>query len=236
MRMPIANGNARPIKHILSLAVGAALLSMGVGSAQADTPVNSGNTVDGWTISFPDTITVTSTSNATSLDLDVDLSHDYVSGEGLGITFSQTSYSAAPTISIYSQSVSNNSGSPWSEYQFLLQGEFQGILPDPTFTGAFSQISPFTSAVIDGAGDTITLSGGTFPSGSTYVLGAGGTETTIDAQPSASGLDQSFVMKEDATVGVGSNTPEPAACGLMSVVGLFSLARRRRRRLSRFQI
>jgi hypothetical protein len=203
--------------------------------------LTSGSVYDGWIVTISPGITLTEDSaNSTNLDLTKSATFTTLA-EGLLITFTQQSASAAPTISFQSESVTNSAGSNWGGFEFLLL--------NPADSASFSG-SPFTAATgytFDSAGSTSTslIYTGAQAEGTTSLWGTSGNGGALNIAADPTGVGTTFVFKElpltSAFVtglpgGGGSPIPVPLppavwqglmGCGCLVLVGL---AKRRRQR------
>jgi hypothetical protein len=214
----------------MKVLVAAALAGLGIcgSSARAATVLTTNALVDGWQVTYPVGIAlVQDDNNSNGPVLELEKMAAFTSLEGLVITFSQSSYSAAPSITILDESVTNISGSDWNGFQFLLTSPLAPTLPAASFTSSFnnSAIGPFTTSSV--SGDAVSLSGGTLANDSTGLWGFGptGGELVIAANPSASGMRQIINLKELPNTsggGTGPMVPLPAAVwsGLTGLLGL----------------
>jgi hypothetical protein len=221
----------------LTIAAAAILAAGFVSSTQAaavlSVPVVSGNTYDGWNITYPVGISLVSDASTGGLVLEKNAAFD--SAEGLDITFTQVSYSASPTITVTDESITNVSGAAFGGFQFLALNTMAGNAGAPTFAPgvAFAGgTAPFTTQT--DSSDVITLGGGTLGNTQTakWGFGATGGDLVIDANPASSGAKKVFDFKEIPVTAV----PLPAAAwtGLSGLVGLglIGSAKRLRRLLA----
>jgi len=187
--------------------------------------LTSGDVVGNWRIAFPVGISLIydgGLSSAPNLVIEKNAAFD--STEGLDITFTQVSSSAAPTITITDESVTNVSGSSWSGFQFLLATDTGGT-PSAFGPGeAFNGSTPPFSTQTDSSND-IALSGGSLGNTDTakWGFGADGGQLTIDANPGSTSSPKVFELKE---IPVVTAVPVPAAAwtGLSGLVGLGLIA------------
>jgi hypothetical protein len=196
-------------------------LAFGATSAKAGSVIHSGDTVDGWKITFPVGIGLFNDGlNGNTLDIEKEAA--FTSMEGLVITFTQTCYSAAPDIAIVNENLTNVTGQTWNGFQFLLTSPLAPPLNAATFTTTFNEIAPFTSETMDGAADTVTLGGGSVPNYDTALIGydPDGGDLTIAANPSHRCLKQVFALKELPLGGPMVPLPAAAWSGLTSLLGL----------------
>lgn len=200
----------------LSVAAAALVAAGFASSTHAATVLKSGDTVDGWKITFPVGIALVDDGGG-SLTLEKAAAFDSV--EGLDITFTQLAYTASSKITITDESITNVSGSAFGGFQFLALNTLPGNAAPASFeANAFAGgTAPFTKQT-DSA-DTISLSGGSLANDSTAKWGfnASGGALVIDANPATSGLKKVFDFKEAPAL-----IPVPAAAwtGLSGLVGL----------------
>jgi hypothetical protein len=218
----------------LTLAAGAAAMAVTSTPARAATLIKSGDTIDGWKVTFPADITLSTVDNSPST-LAFSKDATFNSLEGLVITFNQISYSASPTITIVDETLMNHSGSAFSAFQFMTLNTLAGNAAPPVFQSAsdvFKSTPPFTHT--DFTPDTITLSQGTLNDGASTQFGMGpdGGDLVIAANPATSGLKKVFDFKEIPTPGPGTMIPLPAAgwTGLSGLIGLGVIGAARRAR------
>jgi hypothetical protein len=197
------------------------------GTSHAASVLASGDTVDGWKITFP--VGIALVSDGPGVTLEKFAAFD--SSEGLDITFTQVSATAAPVVTISDESITNVTGSSFGGFQFLLANTLPGNAAPASFSGsAFNgDTAPFASQ--SDSADDITLTDGTLANTDTAKFGFGvdAGALTIDANPASSGLFKVFDFKEIPVTAV----PIPAAAwtGLSGLIGLglISGAKRLRR-------
>jgi hypothetical protein len=183
----------------------------------------------GWTATFPVGINLT-IDTANSDEFVVTKTADFISDEGLDITFLQTSASASPLIIVGAENLTNNSGGAWSGFQFLVINTLQGNTPAAVFSGATFNQTTFSNTSIDPAKDTVTLTDGTIANGQTVNWGGpDGGQLVIDANPTSSAPFKVLDFKEIPIPGGGS-VPLPAAgwMGLSGLAGGVLLAARKK--------
>lgn len=216
-----------------SKALAAAAIAAGIfsaaGVAHADVVLKSGDTMDGWKVTFPAGITLSASSTGATDAFTLQKGATFDSTEGLDITFTQIDATARPMITFDTEQVTNNSGTPWSGFQFLLQNTLAGNSPAATFASAddtFKTITPFTTTTF--SNDTVTLGGGTLANGATATWGAGtdGGDLVINANPAATGT-KVLDFKESPIAGTGIPVPAAGWTGLTGLVGLGLLSVRR---------
>jgi hypothetical protein len=207
----------------------AAIAAASFGSTtRAASVVTSGEDVDGWTVTFgPGISLVNDGYGQLTLEKFAVLSPaDYK--KGVLLNFTQASATPSATISIATETVTNESGVTWSGFQNILASP---LTPGATFASDFdkSDISPFTTEV--NTPDVITYSGGSLATGKTGIWGdASANDIVIDADPTTSGIGQGFTLKE---IPIVTAIPLPSAVwsglsglALLAVVGIAKKARR----------
>jgi len=225
-------------KMVFAAAFAAVLGMSGISMA---VPVNqvltSGDIVGNWRVSFPVGIgLIYDGGTSTSANLVLQKSAAFSSLEGLDITFTEVSTSAAPTITLTEESVTNISGSSFSGFQFLLATDTGGTPaafgPGMAFNGS---TPPFTTQT--DASNDITLGGGTLANTDTTKWGGTGAgQLTIDTNISSANYPRVLELKEIPVGGGGvPAVPVPAAVwtGLSGLLGLglFAGVRRVKARL-----
>jgi hypothetical protein len=217
-----------------SLLLAAVTGALSVGAANAST-VTAGGVVGGWTVTFPAGVSVSESLSATGVPtLLLDEAANFKFSKGLILNFTQQSADATPDIAIVTKTVSNNTGSAWGGFQFILATPLQSGSP-ATFAGTsgFSSTTPFTTSSFSSDGSTYSLGGGTFPSGTTETWSGSGDGLVVSAGPTAGVPYQAFSLKE---IPSPSSIPLPSAAwsGLFCLAGLAiaGLARNARRLLA----
>ncbi|HTW94514.1 MAG TPA: hypothetical protein VMD30_06965 [Tepidisphaeraceae bacterium] len=214
----------KKLAMVTALAAVAGLAGVSRATTVTSEVLTSGDIVGNWRISFPVGIALIydgGLSSAPNLVLEKSAAFD--SSEGLDITFTQVSSSAAPTITITDEAVTNISGTSWSGFQFLLATDTGGT--PAVFSGtAFNDTTPPFSTQTDSS-NAVTLTGGTLGNTDTANWGFGptGGALTIDASPGTVSSPKVFELKEIPIVTV---VPAPAAAwtGLSGLVGLGLIA------------
>ena len=207
---------SRFLKSAAFVLAAALLLGVSAGRANAATILHSGQTVDGWKISFPAGVQLVSDDGKLKLEKFA----AFTNTEGFVITFTQVSYTAGSVVNFVNESLTNVSGETWSGFQHLLLNTLPGNAPDAKFTSAFGPTpdSFFTHVTL--TDDVITHDGGLVQDTDTikFGFGAEGGDMMIAANPATSGMKKVFSLKEVPIVGV----PLPAAVwsGLSSLLGL----------------
>ena len=207
---------------IKTVSAAAVVTVLGLGAqSHAASVLKSGDTVDGWKVTFPVGIALT---NDGGSHLTLEKMAAFDSLEGLDITFTQVKYTASSKIEITDESITNVSGQDFNGFQFLALNTLPGnaapaALEGNAFTGG---TAPFTKQ--SDSADTITLSGGVLHDTDTakWGFGANGGALVIDANPAASGMRKVFDFKEIPVAAV----PLPAAgwTGLSGLLGLGLIA------------
>jgi len=195
-------------------------------------------------------LTILSTSN-NGITLSLEKTADFTSGvnadgfiEPLVIAFRQVASNAVPNISIDNEVVTNDSGSDWSGFRFIVEGGVanNGAVPhfDTAASAGFST-DPFAVSAFSSDSKELTATGGTLPSGAfpanLFRPGEASGALVIAADPFTSGnVAQTFVFKEQPIAGSTSLIPLPAAAwtslsGLLGL-GLISNAKNLKKILS----
>jgi len=216
---------------LTAIAVGAIAL-FSARPVSAAPVIQSGDTVDGWKISFPAGIALNTESSGSNLVLGLEKFADFSNTTGLPITFTQVGFSGEATqISILNESITNSTGSSFGGFQFLLLSPLNG---GQNFASTFSTIAPWTTST-PGSGNSISLSGGTLVNGSTAFLGGKSSSDAlvINADPVGEGLPANFSLKEIPIAGGTNPVPLPAAAwsGAFGVLGvvIFNVFAKRRK-------
>lgn len=203
-----------------AVAAVAAVLGLGaVQSASAATILKSGDMVGGWKVSFPTGISLTfdGISNGT---IDLEKQAAFTSTEGLVITFTQVSNTAAPKISFVNEALTNLGTKTWSGFQFLSLNTLVGNAADTTFLSPSDVFTPNADShftTVSYTPSTVTYGGGTVDPTDTAEFGFGNAgDLVIDAQPATDGCHKVFNFKEMPLV------PLPAASwsALSGLLGL----------------
>ena len=151
--------------------------------------------------------------------------HEASAGEGLLITFTQTSSSAKPVIDFTDESITNVTGESWSGFDFILlnsgnsSASFASNLNSP-FSPPSGVFSTESTTTIDG-NPAVVYGGGTQANLATSLWGIGTDgDLMIDADPL--GLGTTFTFKEVPVDGSTPPVPLPAALwqGLAGLAGL----------------
>jgi hypothetical protein len=215
-------------KSLKTVALAAFAGIVGIGSfAHADSTVlTNGSTWGGWTITCPVGISLVADSAKNDYsELVLEKTAVFTANKGLIISFAQAGKVAAPVIDISDESVINDTGKNWGEFQMLLTSPLAApplSIPAASFEKpAFTEITPFTHQSL--SSDTYSLTGGVVAAGSTMDLGFDASNgLAIDAHPTSGGLGQAFFLKEVPTAAI----PLPAAAwsGLSGLIGLGIMA------------
>jgi len=205
----------------------------------------------GWMADLQDGVdlTILSTSN-NGVTLSLEKSANFTTGvnangfiEPLLITFRQVASNAVPNISIDDETITNNTGSNWSGFRFIVEGGLanNGVVPhfDTAASGGFLT-DPFAVGTFSGDSKELTATGGTLSSSAlsnVWHPGLAAGDLVIAADPFATGnVGQTFVFKEQPITGSGPLIPLPAAAwtslsGLLGL-GLISNAKNLKKILS----
>jgi hypothetical protein len=198
------------------------VLGFGATQAKAGSVIRSGDTVDGWTITYPTGISLIEDA-VVGNTLQIEKEAAFTSMEGLVITFTQDGPKAdvAKYISIVNENVTNLSGQTWNGFQFFLLSPLAPTVKAASFGSEFNEITPFTTASVTSqvnTNDTFTIGGGgSVASGTTALWGydPNGGDLVIDANPSCR-YTQTFGLKELPNA---ASVPLPSPAW-MSLIGL----------------
>lgn len=206
------------------VAVFVAVLSLSV-SANAATVLKSGDTVGGWTITFPSGISLIQDDSPGGVILKLEKGATFTSLNPLAIRFVQSSFDAVSEIAILNESVTNLSGQTWIGFDFLVVDSGLGNGGTAQFKSSsdvFQNISPFTSTEFSPS--KVSLRGGSVADGETFQLGfdgatSGGDLIIIGAPSSPNGANGTFKTFDFHEVPI---IPLPAAAwtGLSGLLGL----------------
>jgi len=193
------------MKKLLTFAgVGAiaAMLGLAAPAGATSVPITSGQTVDGYTITFPSSIQlVVDTSPAGTLVLEKAATFNTIGG--LVITFDKVSSSAPSNIDINSENITNHTGSAWGEFDYVLFG-------GGTFTSKFNAPIGYNPGVISNGGLVVAYTG---------FQGAGTTEAWGPGAPDLVINDTTGVLNFKE-IPVGVPLPASAWQGLVGLLGL----------------
>jgi len=207
------------------------------GGLGPDTTLISGDTYQGWTITFPQGLGVELAQDATTNQLVLVLEKfaTFTSVSGLNVTFSQnvnwTGTPLATSIEVENESITNSSGSNWSRFDFELQTPFTGpnnvaasfvsgneFVPPSGSNGSWSTVSFSSNDIFytgSQASGTVSLWGQTQTTGD---------DLLIETNPSDGPVPQSFTFKELPTAGASVPLPAAAWSGLTGLLGLALIA------------
>jgi hypothetical protein len=162
------------------------------------------------------------------------------------INFEQVRGDAVPNIVFTSEQVSNDTGTNWNGFKFIIEDGQTGTSADTQFdvdatfnSGDPFDTSPFkfiSAAGVSSSPQVITLGDGVLANGETWLpgIGAGAGELVIHAAPATDGSKR-FVFKELPQAG-GQVIPLPAAVwsALSGLIGLgaFGSAKGLRRKMA----
>jgi hypothetical protein len=139
----------------------------------------------------------------------------------LSIVFRQMSSSAVPQIAIEEENVFNDTGSTWKSFQFSLQSNGTNSVTFDTSKSADFSTSPFNTKTYSDGDRTLTVSGGSLPSGTfpdnQWQPGRSSGALYINANPGSG--NQSFVFLEQPN-GSGSTPPPPTVIPLPASASL----------------
>jgi|HubBroStandDraft_1064217.scaffolds.fasta_scaffold169930_1 hypothetical protein len=182
----------------------------------------------GWTATFSG-LSLTSDPTQSAGQLDVEKAATFSAanaGEGLLITFTQTSASAKGLIDFTNESITNVTGSTWSGFDFILlnsnaDASFVSSANSPFAppAGMFTTVSVTT---IDG-NPAVVYGGGSQANFATSLWGIGSDgDLIIDANPL--GIGTTFTFKEVPVTGPLVPLPAAAYQGLAGLLGLGLIA------------
>jgi len=167
----------------------------------------------GWTATFSG-LSLTADPTQGSGQLDVEKAATFTpsnSGEGLLITFTQTSAGATSQIDFTNESITNVTGSTWSGFDFILLNSNASASFVSSASSPFAPPAGFFTTVSVGTVDgnpTVAYGGGTQADMSTSLWGIGPDgDLIIDANPL--GIGTTFTFKEVPVT--GPLVPLPAA-------------------------
>jgi hypothetical protein len=218
---------------LMKTALAAAVVALGLGAraSQAATVIAGGTSavVDGWNISAPIGISL-AVDNSSGSELYIEKVANFTSPVGgLIITFDQVSAGAAAQIDLTDESVTNNTGSAFSGFQFLVLNTTSSLA---TFDGLGNVFVPptgtnvdYTTVTLDSTKTVLTYTG-TQANGAISNWGSSlaGDNLLIDADPAAGSPYQDFGLKELPNTGGGGGTPVPLpAAAWQSLAGLAGL-------------
>src|SRR5580658_1954041 len=168
----------------------AAGMQMFTAAAPAATDFTTPTTVDGWLITPASGISLSAnTSSSTDLSLTKTATFSTMN-EGLVISFTQVSASAASTITFTSESLTNSSGSTWGGFQFQLLDDNGNA----AFTsGTSSPFQPGTGYTTGMFSPTVIVYGGSQANATTSTWG---TTSSLVLNADPAGLGTNFILKE----------------------------------------
>ena len=148
-------------------------------------------------------------------------------GEGLLITFTQTSASATGLIDFTNESITNATGSTWSGFDFILlnsnaSASFVSSASSP-FAPPAGMFTTVSVTSVDG-NPTVVYGGGSQANFATSLWGIGADgDLIIDANPL--GIGTTFTFKEVPVTGPLVPLPAAAWQGLAGLLGLGLIAK-----------
>jgi hypothetical protein len=180
-------------------------------------------------------LTLLSTSN-NGITLSIEKSATFSSGvnadgfiEPLLVTFRQVSSNAVANISIDDETITNDTGTDWSGFRFIVEGGLTNNGTVPHFDSAASAgflTAPFDVPTFMNNDKELRATGGTLSStalSNVWHPGLNAGNLVIAADPFSSGnVAQTFVFKEQPIAGSGPLIPLPAAAWT-SLSGLLGL-------------
>jgi hypothetical protein len=183
----------------------------------------------GWTATFSG-LSLTADPTQPSGQLDVEKGATFLpsnAGEGLLITFTQTSASATGLIDFTNESITNATGSTWSGFDFILlnsnaSASFVSSANSP-FAPPAGMFTTVSVTSVDG-NPTVVYGGGSQANFATSLWGIGADgDLIIDANPL--GIGTTFTFKEVPVTGPLVPLPAAAWQGLAGLLGLGLIAK-----------
>jgi hypothetical protein len=183
----------------------------------------------GWTATFSG-LSLTADPTQPSGQLDVEKGATFLpsnAGEGLLITFTQTSASATGVIDFTNESITNATGSTWSGFDFILlnsnaSASFVSSANSP-FAPPAGMFTTVSVTSVDG-NPTVVYGGGSQANFATSLWGIGADgDLIIDANPL--GIGTTFTFKEVPVTGPLVPLPAAAWQGLAGLLGLGLIAK-----------
>ncbi|HUB25374.1 MAG TPA: hypothetical protein VL992_08080 [Tepidisphaeraceae bacterium] len=175
--------------------------------------MSNGATIDGWEIVYPANLSLVSEDTPT---LTLEETGAFDSLAPLDLLFVQASYTASPTITISSETLTNNVGQ-LKGVKNELTSVLAGNTASPSILSTFSLTNPNNSTFSrQTIGNTYVTFRGTFNKGSNATLNNG--DLVISANPVTSGIKKIFFLHNEAVPAV----PLPPAVwtGLSGLLGL----------------
>lgn len=231
-------------KKIVLVVAGAAIAGLGALRTASAAPVTisggASQVVDGWNITVQDGVTLTVTPGTATTPLVIDKTADFTApNQGFLISFQPVS-TTTNVIDIDSESIQNNSGTSWNEFEFLLSSS-------ATFPSVASTFAPpvgvFSTVSLNSAGNTLTYAGGSQATGTTSSWGSGTVDYDENGNPVVTSPDNliidasgaGFDLKEIPGSGGGppSGVPLPSSAWqsfvVLSGLGVIGIVRKRMR-------
>jgi hypothetical protein len=168
-----------------------AMTSLVAPSSRAATVAATGGTFDGWMVTPVSGITLTADATSSS-NLLLTKAANFSNMEGLVITFTQVAANAAPTLTFQNETLTNNSGSTWGGFQFLLMNPGASAAFVSSSTSPFAPATGYTSGTF--SSDSIVYAGAQANTATTqWGFNANG-DLVISSNPGAIGT--TFDLKE----------------------------------------
>jgi hypothetical protein len=186
-------------------------------AAHAESVVSNGATIDGWEVVFPANMSLVSEDTPT---FTLEETGAFDSLAPLDILFVQASYAASPTITIDSETLTNNVGQ-LKGVKNEVTSVLAGNTASPSILTTFSLTNPNNSVFSrQTIGNTFVTYRGTFSKGSKAVLNNG--DLVVSANPVTSGMRKIFFLHDEAVPAV----PLPPAVwtGLSGLLGLGAIS------------
>jgi hypothetical protein len=183
----------------------------------------------GWTATFSG-LSLTADPTQGSGQLDVEKGATFLpsnAGEGLLITFTQTSASAKGLIDFTNESITNATGTTWSGFDFILLNSNASASfvssSDSPFAPPAGMFTTVSVGTVDG-NPTVAYGGGSQGNFATSLWGIGADgDLIIDANPL--GIGTTFTFKEVPVTGPLVPLPAAAWQGLAGLLGLGLIAK-----------
>jgi len=213
-----------------------------VASADVIVPLVDGSDNSGWQAVLPDNVSVgivvdRITDSYVRIEISKSFSYEIIVDpndpeasyifDPITIIFQQTLPDAqtVSTIQITDESITNNTGVPWTDYHWQIPDSVAAFNIDDTEGSNFS-INPFTNITWTAASgwnalhaSALDVDGGVVGVGETYTPGIDSGKLYINVDLDEDNSDFSFIQNP---------TPEPASMALMSIGALAVIKRRRK--------
>lgn len=207
----------RQLMKRAAVAVCSAMVVCVTAPAHAVTVFTTPSTFDGWLITPSAGISLTAdTTSSSNLALTKAATFSTMA-EGLIITFTQVSTSAAPTITFNSEALTNNSGSSWGGFEFLIMNPLSSATFVDSSTSPFQPGTGYTSGSF---GSTNVVYAGTQADKATSdwgLVNASGDQGTLMIAADPTGIGTTFDLKEIPLT--ASEVPVQSAGGIPIPIG-----------------